>query len=59
MSPNPEIVAKFVEYKQRTAIETSGRQPQLDIIQITDKEYSPLSSPQLPSELESSKQKQF
>ena len=53
----PDTHARFFDYshdKRQTAIQTSGLQPQMDIVHIHDAEYSPLPSLQLLSELGSS-----
>ena len=52
--PNPDTVARLVNYRQPTAVKTSRIQPQLDLALIPDTEYPTLPSLHLPSELESS-----
>ena len=49
--PNPESVERYVIYKQPTAINTAGLQPQLNLDLIPDTDYTPIPSLQLPSEL--------
>ena len=49
--PNPESVEQYVTYKHPTAIKTVRLQPQLNLVQIPDTEYTKLPSLKLPSEL--------
>ena len=49
--PNPESVEQYVNYKHPTAIKTVILQPQLNLVQIPDTEYTKLPSLKLPSEL--------
>ena len=49
--PNPESVEQYVTYKHPTAIKTVRLQPQLNLVQISDTEYTKLPSLKLPSEL--------
>ena len=48
--PNPESVEQYVNYKHPTAIKTVRLQPQLNLVQIPDTEYTKLPSLKLPSE---------
>ena len=50
----PGALARFVNYKQPTAIKTDRLYPQLPIVHIHDTEYSSLTLSRLPSELSSS-----
>ena len=49
--PNPESVEQYVTYKHPTAIKTVRLQPQLNLVQIPDTEYTKLPPLKLPSEL--------
>ena len=49
--PNPESVEQYVTYKHPTAIITVRLQPQLNLVQIPDTEYTKLPSLKLPSEI--------
>ena len=48
----PETVARFANYKHPTAVKNSPLQHQL-VVRIFETEYSPLSTAQLPCELDS------
>ena len=48
--PNPESVDRHVTSKQPTAIKTVRLQPQLDLVQIPETDYTSLPPLQLPSE---------
>ena len=52
--PEPETVAKSINYRQLTDIKPIRQQPQLDIVHLPNIEYPTLHSVQLPSETESS-----
>ena len=49
--PNPESVERYVNIKQPTAIKTVRLQPQLNLVQFPDTEYTQLPSLHLPSEI--------
>ena len=49
--PNPENVEQYVNYKHPSAIKTVRLQPQPNLVQIPDNEYTKLASLKLPSEL--------
>ena len=57
--PNPESVAQYVNYKHPTAIKTVRLQPQLNLVQIPDTEYTKLPSLKLPSELSTTSSKLY
>ena len=40
----PETVTRYINYKPPTATKTIRQQPQLDIVRVTDTEYTPLPS---------------
>ena len=57
--PNPESVEQYVNYKHPTAIKTVRLQPQLNLVQIPDTEYTKLPSLKLPSELSTTPSKLY
>ena len=57
--PNPESVEQYVTYKHPTAIKTVRLQPQLNLVQIPDTEYTKLPSLKLPSELSTTSSKLY
>ena len=57
--PNPESVEQYVNYKHPTAIKTVRLQPQLNLVQIPDTEYTKLPSLKLPSELSTTSSKLY
>ena len=57
--PNPENVEQYVTYKHPTAIKTVRLQPQLNLVQIPDTEYTKLPSLKLPSELSTTSSKLY
>ena len=56
---NPESVEQYVNYKHSTAIKTVRLQPQLNLVQIPDTDYTKLPSLQLPSELSTTPSKLY
>ena len=57
--PNPESVEQYVTYKHPTAIKTVRLQPQLNLVQIPDTEYTKLPPLKLPSELSTTSSKLY
>ena len=57
--PNPESVEQYVTYKHPTAIKTVRLQPQLNLVQIPDTEYTKLPSLKLQSELSTTSSKLY
>ena len=57
--PNPESVERYVSYKQPTAIKTVRLQPQLNIVHITDTEYTQLPPLQMQSEISTTSSKLY
>ena len=57
--PNPESVEQYVTYKHSTAIKTVRLQPQLNLVQIPDTEYTKLPPLKLPSELSTTPSKLY
>ena len=57
--PNPESVEQYVTYKHPTAIKTVRLQPQLNLVQIPDTEYTKLPPLKLPSELSTTPSKLY
>ena len=57
--PNPESVEQYVNYKHPTAIKTVRLQPQLNLVQISDTEYTKLPSLKLPSDFSTTSSKLY
>ena len=57
--PNPETVYQYVNYKHPTAIKTVRLQPELNLVHITDTEYTRLPPLKLPSELSTTTSKLY
>ena len=57
--PNPESVGQYVNYKHPIAIKTVRLQPQLNLVQIPDEEYTKLPSLKIPSELSTTPSKLY
>ena len=57
--PNPESVEQYVNYKHPTAIKTVRLQPQLNLVQIPDTEYTKLPPLKLPSKLSTTSSKLY
>ena len=57
--PNPESVERYVNSKQPTAIKTVRLQHQLNLVPITDTEYTQLPSLQLPSGISNTSSKSY
>ena len=57
--PNPESVEQYVTYNHPTAIKTVRLQPQLNLVQIPDTEYTKLPPLKLPSELSTTPSKLY
>ena len=57
--PNPESVERYVKYKQPTAIKLVRLQPQLNLVHITDTDYTQLPPLQMRSEISTTSSKLY